>query len=195
MTPHVLHQLPLWVESDLDAADMAVVDHHLAQCPDCRSAAENLRASQIQLREAMVSPFGASDRERLRRQVVAQIRAEGADKSVRSLLRHSALLAACAASLLLAVFLWRQGPAAVAPEPTSAPKGHQHPAQPPPALAVRQDPSPPRTRGPAASARVAQPPAGPTRIEFQTADPTIRIIWLAQSKPLPDTTPSLEENS
>ncbi|MBK8572927.1 MAG: zf-HC2 domain-containing protein [Holophagaceae bacterium] len=148
MTPHVHPQLPLWVEGDLDAADMAAVDHHLDQCPDCRSAAENLRASQIQLREAMVSPFGASDRERLRRQVMVQVRAEGAAKPVRRLLPRFALLAACAASLLLAVFLWRQGPAAVAPEPTSAPKGHQHPAQPPPALAVRQDPSPPRTRDP-----------------------------------------------
>jgi hypothetical protein len=126
---------------------------------------------------------------------MVQVRAEGAAKPVRRLLPRFALLVACAASLLLTVFLRRQGPAAVAPEPTSAPKGHQHPAQPPPALAVRQDPSPPRTREPAASARVAQPPAGPTRIEFQTADPTIRIIWLAQSKPLPDTTPSLEENS
>ncbi|MBK8790199.1 MAG: zf-HC2 domain-containing protein [Holophagaceae bacterium] len=195
MTLHVLHQLPLWVEGDLDAADMAAVDRHLAQCPDCRSAAEGLRASQIQLREAMVSPFGTADRERLRRQVMAQVRAEAAAKPVRRLMPRSALLAACAASLLLAIFLWRQGPAVEVPQPTPAPSAPQQPPQPPPALALQQDRTPPTTRGPAASPREAPPPASPTRIEFQTADPTIRIIWLAQSNPLPDATPSLEEKS
>ena len=41
----------------------------------------------------------------------------------------------------------------------------------------------------------AEPPAQdpPTRIEFQTADPNIRIIWLAQAKPLPDATHPLSE--
>jgi hypothetical protein len=36
---------------------------------------------------------------------------------------------------------------------------------------------------------------GPARIEFQTADPTIRIIWLTQTRSLPETHPSLEEKS
>lgn len=195
MTLHVLAQIPLWVEGDLDAAGMAAVEHHLVQCPACRSAAQDLRASQDLLREATASPFEVSDRERLRRQVMTQIRAEAAAKPVRRLQPRSVLLAACAASLLLAIFLWRQGPAIAVPQPTAAPKAPQQPPQPPPALALQQDRTPPPTRGPAASPREAPPPAGPARIEFQTADPTIRIIWLAQAKPLPDPTPSLEENS
>ncbi|NWJ40203.1 MAG: zf-HC2 domain-containing protein [Geothrix sp.] len=195
MTLHVLDQLPLWVEGDLDATDRTAVDHHLAQCPDCRSAAEDLRASQIQLREAMASPFDAADRERLRHQLMAQVRAETAAKPPRRLIPRSALLAACAASLLLTVFLWRQGPTIAVPQPTAAPRAPRQPPQPPSTMAVRQDPPTPHTRGPAASPREASPAAGPARIEFQTADPTIRIIWLAQSKPLPDTTPSTEEKS
>jgi hypothetical protein len=37
------------------------------------------------------------------------------------------------------------------------------------------------------------PPEAPTRIEFQTADPTIRIIWLARATPLPEANPSTQE--
>lgn len=195
MTLHVLHQLPLWVEGDLDAADMAVVDHHLDQCPDCRSAAENLRASQIQLREAMVSPFEASDRERLRRQVMVQVRAETTAKPVRRLLPRFALLAACAASLLLTVFLWRRNPAVIVQHPAAVPNTPRQPPQPPPAVSVRLDSPSHHTLGTLAPLREPPSPLGPTRIEFQTADPTIRIIWLAQSNPLPDATPSLEEKS
>lgn len=192
MTPHVLHQLPLWVEGDLDAADMAAVDRHLAQCPDCRSAAGDLRANQNLLREAMASPFEASDREGLRRQVMAQIRAEAAERPVRRLLPRPALLAACAASLLLAFLWWRQDPVAAVPQPAPVPKPLMQAPLLPPTMAVRRDPLPPHPRGPVASPREAPPS---TRIEFQTADPTIRIIWLAQSKSLPDPTPSTEEKS
>lgn len=195
MMPHVLPQLTLWVEGDLDAASLAAVEHHLAQCPDCASAAGDLRASQDLLREATTSPFEASDRARLRWQVMAQVRSEAAPRPVRRLLPRAALLAACAASLLLTVFLWRQAPAMSVPPPMPDPRATQQPLLQPPALAVRQIPAPPITRGPAALAREAPPPLGPARIEFQTADPTIRIIWLAQSKPLPDTTPPSEEKS
>jgi len=195
MTPHVLPQLPLWVDGDLDAASLAAVEHHLVQCPDCREAAESLRASQNLLREAMVPPFGVSDRERLRRQVMAQVRAETPAKPVRRLLPRAALLAACAASLLLTVFLWRRNPAVIVQHPAAVPNTPRHPQQPPPAVAVRQDSPLHHTLGSLAPLREAPPPLGPARIEFQTADPTIRIIWLAQSKPLSDTTPPSEEKS
>lgn len=195
MTLHALDQLPLWAEGDLDAAEMAAVDRHLAQCLDCASAAGDLRASQNLLREATTVPFEASARERLRRKVMVQVHAEAAARPVRHLIPRSALMAACAASLLLAVFLWRQGPALAVQQPTAVLKAPQQPPQPPPTIAERQNPTSFPTRGPAASPREAPPPAGPARIEFQTADPTIRIIWLAQSKSLPDTTPSMEEKS
>jgi len=195
MTLHVLDQLPLWVGGDLDAAGLAAVNRHLDQCAECRSAAQDLRVSQDLLREAATSPFEVSDRERLRRQVMAQVRAEPAAKPVRRLIPRSALLAAGAASLLLATLLWRQSPAVAVPQPTAAPGAPQHPPQPSPTMAVRQVPPPLHTRRPAASPPETPSPGGPARIEFQTADPTIRIIWLAQSKSLPDTTPSLEEKS
>jgi len=193
MTLHALDQLPLWVEGDLDAASLAAVEHHLAQCPDCASAAGDLRASQDLMRETMTSPFDASDRERLRRRVMAQVRTKAASRPVLRLLPRATLLAACAASLLLAILLGRQKPAVAIPELRPAPTApHPHSPQPPPTMAVRRGLLPLRIREPAASPREA-PHA--TRIEFQTADPTIRIIWLAQSKPLLDTTPSTEEKS
>ncbi len=195
MMPHVLSQLPLWVEGDLDAASLTAVEHHLAHCPDCASAAGDLRASQDLLKEATTSPFEASDRARLRRQVMAQVRSEAAPRRVRRLLPRAALLAACAASLLLTVFLWRQAVAVAVQQPAALPKAPQQPPQPPPTVAVRQDPPAHHTPGPLAPLREAPPPLGPARIEFQTTDPTIRIIWLAQSKPLPDTTPPSEEKS
>lgn len=196
MTLHVLHQLPHWVEGDLDAAGLAAVDRHLAQCPDCRSAAEALRASQIQLRTAMASPFETADRERLRRQVMAQIPVEAAAKPVHRLAPRSALLAACAASLLLAVFLWRQDVPIERRQPSVDPTATPQPSQPVPrTAAIPRELPPPTTRGRPAPPRETPPPASPTRIEFQTADPTIRIIWLAQSKPLSGTTPSTEEKS
>jgi len=196
MTRHVLDQLPLWVEGDLDPTGMATVDRHLNLCPDCRYAAMGLRASQDQLREALASPFTTADRERLRGRVMAQILAEGSTKPTRRLIPRSALLAAAAASLLLAGLLWRPGPAAVVPEPGPVPTAPQaSPQQPPPTMAAQRSPLPLRIRGSAGSPQEAPPPTGLARIEFQTADPTIRIIWLAQSKPLPDTTPSTEEKS
>ncbi|MCE1205162.1 MAG: zf-HC2 domain-containing protein [Holophagaceae bacterium] len=193
MTRHVLHQLPLWVEGDLDAAGMAAVDRHLAQCPDCASAAGALRASQDLLREAMVSPFTTADRERLRGRVLAQVRVEASTKPTRRLIPRPALLAVGAATLLFTVILWRQEPTVAIPEPRPAPTAPQPPPEPPPAVAFQRGPLPLRIRESAATPGKTTLPAIPTRIEFQTADPTIRIIWLAQSNPLPDTTPSMEE--
>jgi len=202
MTPHVLHQLPLWVEGDLDAADMAAVDRHLAQCPECRAAAEDLRASQDLLREAMASPFETADRERLRGQVMAQVRAEAAAKPARRLIPRSALLAACAASLLLTVFVWRRGHEVVEggtpqlmPPPLPEAVLPSSPPDLPSNTVRRQAASLPHPRGRPAPRQDLEPASQgePARIEFQTADPNIRIIWLAQAKPLPETDPFPEK--
>jgi hypothetical protein len=204
-TGHVLEQLPLWVERDLDPQDTEAIEIHLAHCPACRVEAERLRTSQAWLREALGSPFEASDQVQLRRAVMAQIRSEPPRRPVRRLTSRPAFLAACAATLLVAVgLLLRLEP----PGRTLPPVAGPSTAAPPPAVAPAQ-PEPPRPRALRPQARAAPNPRAlhpprapaapdreePARIEFQTADPTIRIIWLAQTKPLPNTNPSLEEKS
>lgn len=202
MTPHVLDQLPLWVEGDLDLQEHLSVEGHLAQCPECRAASEQLRASQAWLRAALDSPFSPEDRERLRRKVMAQLHAEPAPRPLGRLTSRHALLAASAATLLLALS-WRLSPrpatSAVPPQILpSQPHGSVQPALSRPAAAPAWPPVPlaraAPTSYPASRAEVLDPPgAAPARIEFQTADPSIRIIWLAQAKPLPETTPSAPE--
>ena len=200
MTLHVLAQLPLWVEGDLDAVDMAAVDRHLAQCPDCRAAAADLRASQTRLREAMDFPFEASDRERLRQRVMDRLRADAAARPARRLMPRSALLATCAASLLVATFVWRRGHEVDGGTPQIMPPPVPEIVQPsslaelPIPTVRRQNASLPHPRErPAPRQDPEPPPQGePTRIEFQTANPNVRIIWLAQAKPRPETEPFLE---
>ncbi|HJV49090.1 MAG TPA: hypothetical protein VJ549_07430, partial [Geothrix sp.] len=183
------------------AADLALLEGHLAECPTCQAAAESLRTSQAWLREALAPPFVPIDHENLRLAVITQLRTEAAAKPVRRLATRPALLAACAVSLLIATLVWRRGPReavqlfglegppapktmAVAPppdaQPSHAPRETPRLAQPSPRMALTQKAGSP-------------PPAEPARIEFQTADPNIRIIWLARATPLPDTNPSLQE--
>lgn len=201
MTIHVLDQLPLWVEGDLSDPEMAMVDRHLTHCPTCREAAEEMRASQAWLREALAAPFSASDEGAWHRAVMAQIRLEAATKPVRRLAVRRGLFAASAASLLLAAFLWRRDRPAVAsapgiPAPMAALRPGAEPTREASPRVAHRDPIPslpPPTRPRTAAAPADSPPGEPARIEFQTADPTIRIIWLARATPLPDTNPPLPE--
>ena len=195
MTPHVLDQLPLWIEGDLAAAELAAVDRHLADCPACRAAAESLRTSQTWLREALAPPFDARDHDAFRRRVMDQIRAESRAPS-RRLNPRPALLAACAAALLVATLTWRrERPTSGRPAPMAAlqPNPEPAPEAPSPARAEPTGTAPRPARPRMATAPADSPPEAPTRIEFQTADPTIRIIWLAQAKPLPEANPPTQE--
>lgn len=184
--PHVLDQLPLWVEGDLAAPELEAVERHLADCPACREAADQLRQSQAWLREALASPFEAEDRARLRAAVMAHLATP--PPAPRRFLVPSALLAA-AAALLVAVLTWHPH----AEGPGLAPPPAPHPPQTAPSPAPEPPKPPPGPRPQARSRPDPQPdlaPAGgPARLEFQTADPTIRIIWLAQATPQPDTNP------
>ncbi|WP_026852924.1 anti-sigma factor family protein [Geothrix fermentans] len=199
MTLHVLDQLPLWVEGDLSAADLAAVEHHLAKCPACHAVAERLRTSQVWLREAMQPPFVPIDHEHLRHAVMAQIRTEAAAKPVHRLAAiRPTLLAACVASLLIATLIWRQEHATVSLPPLGVPSAL------PAGSATQTAPvvTPPMARQDLARVAplkaplrrpeepVSSPIEGPARIEFQTANPNIRIIWLAQAKPLPEMNPT-----
>lgn len=200
-TPHVLDQLPLWVEGDLSSRDHAEVQAHLALCSSCRAEADRLRTSQAWLREALDSPFEAADRDQFRRRVMDQIRSEPVRSPHRRLLPRPVLLAAGAAALMIITLVWHQArPGAVSPPEAEAPTA----ATLPQAKAATE--GPPRqalgdpTRAAPRVARYhpvaeANPPRheAAARIEFQTADPTIRIIWLAQAKPFSEAIPPFQE--
>jgi anti-sigma factor RsiW len=190
---HVLEQLPLWVEGDLSAQEVDAIQNHLDQCADCQAAAERLCTSQAWLREALASPFDAEDHAALREAVLAQVRSEPSPRRVFPLAPRTALLAACAAALLIAILipLRHRLPAPPPPVAAATPILSAHPLPPLPQPASHPLPRAARAR-PLRMAR-AEPPPGPTRIEFQTSDPSIRIIWLAQATPSTDPNPSLPE--
>lgn len=197
MTTHVLDQLSLWVEGDLPHDAAAAVEDHLTECPACREAADRLRQSQAWLREALASPFDSTDQGRLRQAVMDRIRTEPLGAPTRWFAPAPVLLAA-AAVLVVVVLTWNRphGKANPISAAGSAPMAETTAPAPP---------LPPRLQLAKAAHAQAQarsrprpgpeilPQGEPTRIEFQTADPTIRIIWLAQATPLPDANPSLEE--
>jgi hypothetical protein len=193
---HVLNQLPFWIAGDLDAPETEAVQAHLDQCPDCRAAAEALRTSQAWLREALASPFDAADYAALRESVMAHVRLEPSPRRIARLTPRTAVLAAGAATLLMAILipLWHRTPGAPpsvastasAPAARPLPPPSFHPGPNPPTLPRLARPQPLRM------AR-AEPTPGPARIEFQISDPAIRIIWLAQATPSPDPNPSIPE--
>ncbi len=200
MTAHVLERLPLWVEGDLAAGEASAVQAHLPQCPACLAAAGALRESQTWLKEADAPPFTFEERQQFRREVMARIQADPPRKrrDATMILKVRPFLLAAAA---LGLFLVMKGLQRRASEPlvlvAEKAQPQVQPAQPEPL------PSPPsarivhpRTVHLSSSASPAETSASlettPSRIEFQTSNPQIRIIWLARAEgasaePLPST--------
>ena len=170
---HVSDQLPLWVEDDLDAPAMAAVEAHLAACDACRAEAEAFRESQAWLKEGH-APFADEDREALRRAVLAQVQA-GADP--RRAWWGAALGVLAAAALI--IFLVRPNPAQLTTALPSSPPAPVQTLEPPlPSPAVKPVRAPRRRATPRPLEQAAGP--GVSRIEIQTRNPQIRIIWLAR---------------
>jgi hypothetical protein len=200
MTHHVLDLLPYWVGGDLTREETEAVERHLDGCPSCQEAATRLSASQAWLKDALASPFEVSDRERLRHGVMDRIRAEPSQRPTRRLTAPSALFAT-AAALLVAFLTWHQYRGSTLQPPVFGtpppPKIAERPPEPAP-HSMTAHPEIARTTHLHARSLPKQeseppPQGGPTRIEFQTSDPNIRIIWLAQAKPYSETIPPLQE--
>lgn len=178
MTNHVRDLLPLWVGEDLSPHDMQRVQAHLDQCPACRAEAQALLESRDWLAAEDPLPFSFEERLDLRRDIMAAVRQEARPLKPRR--NITPWLAGAAAVVLALLPLARRGsvPTPVVPV---APNLPNIASVEPPQTTV---PGPQRTH--AARTRRAPestaPSTGlPTRIEFQTADPNIRIIWLTQS--------------
>ena len=193
-TAHVIEQLPLWVEGDLAANDLSTVEAHLTQCPECFKAAANQKESQAWLKGAEAPPFTPEDRHQLRLQVMAQIQAESLQKrngTIQWLKIRPLLVAAASLSLFLVVksLLHSHPEASVMVAESVQPKSHPLQSEPnaiPPGLAPRVHVRSARLNTPAIPAAAPTlPESTPSRIEFQTSNPNVRIIWLANAKSVP----------
>lgn len=185
---HVLDQLPLWVEGDLPDRESDSIQDHLTACESCSAAAQALRASQAWLRSAPPAPFDDVDRSRLRREVMAWIRVATPKAATPFRTRPLFLTTAASALFFLATSLYlRRSKGVVPPEPPARPSvaSLKPPNSPRPAIQVVA----PQLARPSRPARKADPPASAestfTRLEFQTSNPQIRIIWLARAQAPP----------
>lgn len=178
-------RLPLWIEGDLAGSEARDLGEHLDRCAACHDAASALRESQAWLRGGAEPPFGPEDFPAFRAGVMAEVRREAAPHPVR---RGYLVPLAAAAAAMAALALHHR------PIPTmlSGPPGPALPKPPPPPPAAHKVAGgSPHPQQPARIAPAPPQPSAICRIEFQTADPSIRIIWLAQADaPTTDAVPS-----
>lgn len=198
-TRHVLDQLPLWIGEDLPEAASLRVTEHLDACLACRDVAEALRESQAWLKDAPPLPFDEADFTAIRQSVRAQLEREAVAASKPKVLWpfYGNSVLATAAALLLVVMAAHRGfqterPANAsvgAAPPGSVPPPTSPPLKPSAAVAeiVPDAPSPVRPRIPtiplttASNATHVEVPPLQIRIDLQTPNPNIRIIWLPNS--------------
>jgi hypothetical protein len=180
--------LPLYVGRDLEAGRSHEVSAHLASCERCRALEAGLRDSRAWLESAPRPPLEESDYSAVRRGVWQRIEAEG------GLAGHRApragrlvLVGGLLAGALLAVSLLvrprsealRPATRRLAASPVTAPT--VVPVQ----VAENSPEAAPRETIrsiPRARVRPAAPVVSPSvvKIEFQTANPGVRIIWLVK---------------
>ena len=179
--------LPLFVGRDLDPARMSQVAAHLAACERCRGLHAELAAGRAFLEASPAPPLSEDEYATLRRAVWSRIDT-GAGRPVRGrvggLILASAGLVAVALAAILVLHSRPELPRA--PSRTGAPP-REEPAVAALSAATREEPAPPtRATSVGDTPRKAVRPAarGPesrvVRIEFQTANPDVRIIWLVK---------------
>lgn len=191
--------ISLYAGADLPAEEARLVADHLRSCAACRDLLAQFETSRVWLQEqAVVSiddSFLAEIRAGVRQEIARPDRWTSWFEWPALLLRPRLALASLATLLLIATSIWvmtRQETAAPTPEVVRQNDRPEETTPPPEVKIARVRPAKTRAR---AVKRAIPPPvkseemvagneSAPemTRIEFQTADPTIRIIWLAPGK-------------
>lgn len=157
-------QLRIAAESE-DAA----VAEHAAGCADCREFAHELAENQRALRTLAVDEAAVSA---LRARVMAEVGA----RRWRFAWWWAAPSAAALASIAAVVAVWPS-----APDPAPPPAVVYAPRPPDvPVPIERREPAVVRVRRPVV-ARAAKP-AQALRMEIETSDPNVKIIWLVDAK-------------
>ena len=191
--------LPLFVGRDLDAGVERDVKEHVAACDRCRELERELSSSRAWLASER-PPFAEEDTSAMRRGVWREIEArrksEGAFRPGRLVFAGGVALAAA-----LVTALWlrpRTGPSVAGPPapltastPAAVAAATPHPP-------VEELMEPPARRLARALRRRAPAPGVPVKIEFQTANPDVRIIWLVkkgEAAPRPSPAGRIEEVS
>lgn len=184
----VVRSLPLYVGRDLDAGRSGEISAHLARCERCRALEAGLRESRAWLESAPPPPLHESDYSAVRHDVWQRIEAESVVAEKRPPhTRRLVLAGGLLAGALLAVFL-SVHPRPEVPHP-GAPRLAASPVmttalEPVVAAETSSEPAPIPLIRSAARARVRQAApaarASVVKIEFQTANPGVRIIWLVK---------------
>ena len=197
--------LPLLAGSDLDADRARDVREHVSGCERCRALEGELETS----REWLVSerpPFSEEDYAAVRRGVWREIEARGAwERAVRP--GRLAVTGGALLGAVLVALLWHRprtaGPAPAAAIAITAPApASVAAATPQPSVEERSVPAPvrlPRQQALAPVRARAEAAEGvAVKIEFQTANPDVRIIWLVkngEAAPRPSPAGRIEEVS
>ncbi|MBK9313370.1 MAG: zf-HC2 domain-containing protein [Acidobacteria bacterium] len=205
--PQIEKLLPLYVGDDLPADQMESVRTHLADCTQCFEMAAGFSESRSWFREAAIPSFDEADLANMRASVHQRIAEEHEipgllDRIFASLSLRPVFVAAAAAIILLGAVLYglrsvdkppnqvkpdiareaeiRDGNEVIDPTGRKTPQtaGRDKPrrirrkaVKTRSDLIARTDPLPLETK---------QEPSEQLRIELQTSDPNIRIIWLAR---------------
>ncbi len=180
--------LPLFVGRDLDPARMSEVAAHLAACERCLGLHAELAAGRAFLEASPAAPISEADYAALRRAVWSRIEtgvvSPAGGLAGRLILASGGLVAVALAAILV--------PHARPELPRAADRTGSVPGEEPAVAALPATPreEPPRQPVPATSvgdrprkaARLAGrgPESSVVRIEFQTANPNVRIIWLVK---------------
>jgi hypothetical protein len=180
--------LPLFVGRDLGPVRMSEIAEHLQTCERCRGLQAELEVGRAFLEGSPAPPISQADSDTLRRDVWRRIETGTGRPEVgragRLVLASAGILAVAFAAILIlrARLELPRAPGATAAAPRAEAAVAALPAAP------REEPaSPPvpATFGPE-NVRKAVRPAGRSsessvvRIEFQTANPDVRIIWLVK---------------
>lgn len=179
--------LPLFVGRDLDPARMSQVAAHLAACERCRGLHEELAAGRAFLEASPAAPLSEADYADLRRAVWIRIET-GVGRPTRGRLGRLILASAGVMAVALAAILVLHRPEhPQAPGRTGAAFREEPAVAALPAAPREEPPAPPEpvTAGgytPRKAVRTAArgPESRVVRIEFQTANPDVRIIWLVK---------------
>jgi len=180
--------LPLFVGRDLDPSRMASVAAHLAECERCRSLRVELASSRAWLEASPAPPIAQADYATMRRAVWRRIET-GAGKTASG---HAGRLVLASAGILAvgfaAILLLRARPeiSRAASGTGPVPRAETTAVAAPPAKPLQEPSLPPAPINVARHRRVPVRPARPgvessvVRIEFQTANLEVRIIWLVK---------------
>jgi anti-sigma factor RsiW len=183
--------LALYAGGDLSEEKAREISRHVEGCPDCRALERELARSVGWLRLGSTPPVAETEYAELRRQVWKRIEAGGRKSSpapvgrARMTLAAAGVLAAAAAALLLT---GRPRESRLASAPPVAPPASTVAAEP---AVVAQTVSPAPDAPIAVAAAVPRQHARRSRlspetnsavdrIEFRTANPNVRIIWLVK---------------